>query len=267
MQRSILHRSHRMRLARHHSYVSAPARDSSMHLPLSLGRGVVYGDRQIRMRRVEGCVQMIQCALHMRTAHPCALLCLIRGQAKCRNTVPRTGAAPSSGWGCVMNNTVCLLRTNEMDEEWPAELLSVSDARHCMLTMDWDARSAHDTANVHSRLMFSAPRARGGNDAGIVAHAPPAAPPGCWPASVSRSPVPASLDAPGFYVATCAPTNANEVRQLSTSVHGSVRGGVIGAVCSRSHQTFMNTTRKCTGTYNPSARHRPCNGEPLQPAT
>ena len=149
-------------------------------------------------------------------------------------------------------------------EEWPAELLGASDARHCMLANDWDARAARDTSNVHAMLMFSAPRAHGGDDAGVVAYAPPASPPGCWPASVSRtstSEASGSQSASGFYVATCAPTNANEVRRVRSPEHGSV-----GQVCSRSHQTFMNTTRKCTGTYDPRVRHKRCNGGPLPPA-
>lgn len=63
----------------------------------------------------------------------------------------------------------------------------------------------------------------------------------CWPATTSRE-IAGNQVPTGFLLRSCAATNANEV--------------VVGRdeVCSRSHQLFMNTTRRCTGTFDPRAR-------------
>lgn len=144
------------------------------------------------------------------------------------------------------------VNTLEMDtawaQQWPAELLPASDVRQCGLSQQYDALVQARDLTSHAHVMWAPKRANCGNDAGIIATAPSATPGGCWPSHVSRAADPTS-DTTGFFVAACAPSNANELRRDRYHEHG-----VIGAACSRSHQMFMNTTRKCTGTYRPAAR-------------
>lgn len=141
-------------------------------------------------------------------------------------------------------------------DTWPAELLPASDARHCALVSRYDLATASARARAEEALFYDPPRANNGDDAGIIALSPMAQTPACWPSDVPRDTVPEPNVAfpRGFMVATCAPTNANEVRRTREVEHG-----VKGAVCSRSHQTFMNTTRRCTGTFHPRARQS-CDG-------
>jgi hypothetical protein len=131
--------------------------------------------------------------------------------------------------------------------EWPDELLPSSDDHQCRLTLAYDAGVVQRERLVTDRLMWAPARANHGCDAGITAQAPSAGPAGCWPAGVSRNA--AASIGQGFYIAACAPSNANEIRRDRP-----LEVGRIGATCSRSHQMFMNTTRKCTGTFSPGAR-------------
>ena len=136
------------------------------------------------------------------------------------------------------------------DLEWPAELLHESDAVQCEITRRWESDVARTAQTTRESLFYAPPRVNGGADAGVVAYAPTAAPGGCWPAGVPRAPIHGAKDMQGFYVAACAPTNANELRRRGP--HAS--GDVAREVCSRSHQLFLNTTRVCTGTHSPHAR-------------
>ena len=145
------------------------------------------------------------------------------------------------------------------DSRWPSELLHVSDDRQCALVGAYEARAAAERAKTHAEVLWAPARANCGDDAGIVAHAPRASNAGCWPTGVSRTPVRAPRSQKfGFLVPACAPTNANELRRDRPDTVGA-----IGGVCSRSHQVFMNTTRKCTGTFEPGAR-RTCTGSVRQ---
>lgn len=132
--------------------------------------------------------------------------------------------------------------------DWPDELLPDSDRRQCEMTLLYDSGVTARESMIRNQVMWAPRRANCGLDAGIVANAPRAAPGGCWPEDMSRS-TSSPLQSSGFYVAVCAPSNVNEVRRDRPLDPSS-----IGAVCSRSHQTFMNTTRKCTGTQRPNAR-------------
>lgn len=131
--------------------------------------------------------------------------------------------------------------------EWPDELLPASDEHQCRLNIAYDAGVIHRERLVNERLMWAPTRANNGDDAGIVAEAPSAGPAGCWPTGMSRET--SAPSSQGFYIAACAPSNANEIRRDRP-----METGQIGATCSRSHQMFMNTTRKCTGTFSPGAR-------------
>lgn len=133
-------------------------------------------------------------------------------------------------------------------EEWPSELLHVSDAVQCREVAACQQRWANGTARVSAHSSWAPPKANGGLDAGIVATAPTPLRAGCWPSNVQRAPA-AFTQGQGFYVAACAPHATNEVRRQHDRAPGAT-----GAVCTRSHQLFDNSTRKCTGTYRPGAR-------------
>lgn len=142
--------------------------------------------------------------------------------------------------------------------QWPEELLPDSDDVHCRQALAREMFMSRQSSAPNKHHMWAPKRANGGCDAGIIARAPSASTAGCWPDDVPRdaSPRPGYQ---GFFVAACAPSNANELRR---DRHLAV--GQIGAVCSRSHQMFMNTTRKCTGTYMPKARQS-CEAHDRQP--
>ena len=131
--------------------------------------------------------------------------------------------------------------------EWPCELLDTSDIVHCRVAGQVEQRIHKDNEYAWMHTSWAPPRYADGNDAGIVATAPSPVPPGCWPNHVSRTAAAKLND--GFFVATCAPANTNEMRRTRFHAHGE-----IGGTCSRAHQTFMNTTRKCTGTHDASLR-------------
>lgn len=147
-----------------------------------------------------------------------------------------------------MKREYMCLRSDEGLPDWPNELLHISDDRHCRLKGAYDAYVARSNQMSHEHSLWAPRRASGGHDAGIVAHGPRAGTAGCWPETIPRTLFRPAKQA-GFHVAVCPPTNANEIRRDRPN-----DVGALGGTCSRSHQTFMNTTRKCTGTFDPRAR-------------
>ena len=122
--------------------------------------------------------------------------------------------------------------------EWPGELIHVSDRHACESNRVYDERAKKERQLLVARDEWVSKRVCGVDDAGIVAFNTPPARASVWPVDAPRTSNGSQSRAGtgrGFLVATCASTNANEV--------GLYRGGA----CSRSHQTFMNTTRKGTG--------------------
>lgn len=122
--------------------------------------------------------------------------------------------------------------------EWPAELIHVSDRQACHLARAYDDRAARLQGTVAARDVWAPALmiGTGGSDTGINAYSTPPARASTWPQSEPRTA--SARTSRGFLVATCATSNANEI------------GLYRGQACTRSHQTFMNSTRKGTGSLH-----------------
>ena len=233
----------------HRSAKSRPKVDSSMHFRKSRERGPRKSIGWQTPALVSGNAQWIRHALDTHLTTSFELVASSLSVTKWPATRAQRTFVERRRLGRRVRETMSTSHEirSEMSTEWPSELLPASDVHQCTLAQLYDSAVMRNNESTHTHLMWLPKRANNGCDAGIVALAPSAGRAGCWPSNVPRAST--TPPVPGFYIAACAPSNANEIRRERSSVPG-----LRGSVCSRSHQIFMNTTRKCTGTYRPNVR-------------